>query len=678
MVGGKRRNQVALIGQQPADSLMEKRDVALPLRVARIGLGKALRNGEAVALGRERCLELTLIREHVANLAIGDDERTLPLGIAWVVFGKPLLDRKALREGFEGAGEIALRLQNIADHFMRAREAGLPVGIVGVELCEPFGDGKLGLVGFECGGEAALCAQRLAEPLIGDRQIVLRRRVARIGPGDALEHGKRLAERFYRLGKLAFYLESRADLGVGHRKLALPFEVVWLALGESASDRQALPIGFDRLVKLALRLQHIADLRAGEGEAVLPLFPVGLGLGKGGNNRKALAIGLQCPAEIALRPQDVADAAMRYEKVVLPKLVGRIGGGEAFDDGERFSRGVFLLGGVALRRISMRKLGKHVGLKTEQLRIIVGLCHELADHLFRRAENFAYRRGAHAFLVAQGLGDIEDQRVRALLGHREVALGFRTLLDRFAAVDLGPHGEAGEEDGDRREACDPIPLLAPSLALGAAENVVGGNAEQPGNDLGKRQRLAVAFLARVGGQQLDGRAGDLAVSVQLEFEGRGEALGVRVTRLAADDQRDDGPLGVPRFEQPNFFRDIGALGGGRRADDDQRGGRIERGERLVAERMAGGEVVAVAEDGPQGFGYGPALGLTPDQVLVDAERLQPAVQPLGPSRVGMAVGDEGAVFVRDGLRHDPTHPRRSYRSFRYYPRATPASQLTVP
>ena len=48
-------------------------------------------------------------------------------------------------------------------------------------------------------------------------------------------------------------------------------------------------------------------------------------------------------------------------------------------------------------------------------------------------------------------------------------------------------------------------------------------------------------------------------------------------------------------------------------------------------------------------------GLAADQVLVDAEAFERAMQPLGPGRIGVAVGDEGAVFQRDGLGHDHAH-----------------------
>ena len=67
--------------------------------------------------------------------------------------------------------------------------------------------------------------------------------------------------------------------------------------------------------------------------------------------------------------------------------------------------------------------------------------------------------------------------------------------------------------------------------------------------------------------------------------------------------------------------------------------------------MAGGEVVAVADDGTERLGDGPCRGLAAHEVLVDAKALEAAMQPPGPSRIGVALGDKGAVFERDGLGH---------------------------
>ena len=73
-------------------------------------------------------------------------------------------------------------------------------------------------------------------------------------------------------------------------------------------------------------------------------------------------------------------------------------------------------------------------------------------------------------------------------------------------------------------------------------------------------------------------------------------------------------------------------------------GIVECRERLLGEGVARGEFVAVAEDGAQRLRDRSRRGHPADKVLVDVKGLEPAMQPLRPARVGMAVGDEGAIF----------------------------------
>ena len=160
--------------------------------------------------------------------------------------------------------------------------------------------------------------------------------------------------------------------------------------------------------------------------------------------------------------------------------------------------------------------------------------------------------------------------------------------ERLVGLELLPGIDraAGRRDGEDGEGGDDAiahATLAAALALGAAEDVVGGYAEQTGNDLGESELLAVAFLAGVGGEQLDLSLSDAALGVELEFERGRKAFELGVAGLAADDQRDDRAIGVPRFEQPHLLVDVLALGSLGRADDDQRGRAIESGERLVGQ-----------------------------------------------------------------------------------------------
>jgi hypothetical protein len=54
---------------------------------------------------------------------------------------------------------------------------------------------------------------------------------------------------------------------------------------------------------------------------------------------------------------------------------------------------------------------------------------------------------------------------------------------------------------------------------------------------------------------------------------------------------------------------------------------MKRRTGLIGQRVAGGEVIAVAEDGAQRVGDGARGGLAAHEVLVDAERFKRAMQP---------------------------------------------------
>ncbi len=117
---------------------------------------------------------------------------------------------------------------------------------------------------------------------------------------------------------------------------------------------------------------------------------------------------------------------------------------------------------------------------------------------------------------------------------------------------------------------DAQPGLPPSLALGAAINVVSRKPDEPCHHLGKRQLEAVARLAQVGRQHVGGRGGYGAVRRNREAQGRREAFIFGVPRRPADDQRDHRPVGMARLEQPHLAIDIFAARRVRRSDQDQR------------------------------------------------------------------------------------------------------------
>ena len=165
----------------------------------------------------------------------------------------------------------------------------------------------------------------------------------------------------------------------------------------------------------------------------------------------------------------------------------------------------------------------------------------------------------------------------------------------------------------------------PALALGATEDVVGGDAEEARHDLGERERLAIAFLACVGREWLGWLVRDLAIRIDFELHRGREAFGLGIAGLTADDERDHRALSMPRLEEPDLLIDVVALGSGRRADHDQSRGGVERRKRLVGQRVSRGEVIAVAEGRAERLGYCARCRLTADQVLVDRERFDHAM-----------------------------------------------------
>src|SRR5262245_49190884 len=71
--------------------------------------------------------------------------------------------------------------------------------------------------------------------------------------------------------------------------------------------------------------------------------------------------------------------------------------------------------------------------------------------------------------------------------------------------------------------------------------------------------------------------------------------------------------------------------------------------------MAAGEIVAVAENRAQRLRDGPARRLASRQVVVDAERLELAMQPLRPFRIGVGIRQESAILEIDWGWHGLTH-----------------------
>ena len=81
-----------------ADAVLQ---IALPAGIARVGLGQALSDGEAVAVGLQRLAQLALRHQHVADIVVGGRQIALPAGIAWVGLGQALCDGEAVAVGLQ-------------------------------------------------------------------------------------------------------------------------------------------------------------------------------------------------------------------------------------------------------------------------------------------------------------------------------------------------------------------------------------------------------------------------------------------------------------------------------------------------------------------------------------------------------------------------------------------------
>ena len=138
-------------------------------------------------------------------------------------------------------------------------------------------------------------------------------------------------------------------------------------------------------------------------------------------------------------------------------------------------------------------------------------------------------------------------------------------IDALPEIGLIPPADETQDDPGHQHADEDLHAAlaarrGAALALGAAEDFVGGDAEQSGDDLGEGEVLAVAVLARVGGEQLGPVGSDVTARIERVFERRRKAFAFRIVGLAVDDQRDHRTLGMPRLEEADLLVDVAALG----------------------------------------------------------------------------------------------------------------------
>ena len=116
-----------------------------------------------------------------------------------------------------------------------------------------------------------------------------------------------------------------------------------------------------------------------------------------------------------------------------------------------------------------------------------------------------------------------------------VALLSVALEERLVGLELVPGIDRTAGGGDREQQEHarerrPEPVAPPPRPLGAADDVVGGNADQAGDHLGEAERLAVAASRRSGPRIVTGRVGDRAVGRKLVAQRRREVVRPRCPR----------------------------------------------------------------------------------------------------------------------------------------------------
>ncbi len=163
---------------------------------------------------------------------------------------------------------------------------------------------------------------------------------------------------------------------------------------------------------------------------------------------------------------------------------------------------------------------------------------------------------------------------------RQIASAGRRRVDEHDAALLRlkdeEGGGAGEDDDDCSDGVADAGLSA-ALAFGAAVDLVGGDADQRGDDFCQREVAAVGFLAHIGGQRHFGEAvRDLSGLVQLESQ-RGRETAPRSVRPHRHDHGHNRPAGAAMLEQADFLVHVTTCRRGGRAQHDERGGGVERG-----------------------------------------------------------------------------------------------------
>ena len=92
--------------------------------------GKALRNGEIVAIGPERILKFSLRQQYITDLHVRYGEIALPSRIIAIGGGETLGADDTVSVGGERVIEVPLRHQDVSELPVRRRQIALPSHVI--------------------------------------------------------------------------------------------------------------------------------------------------------------------------------------------------------------------------------------------------------------------------------------------------------------------------------------------------------------------------------------------------------------------------------------------------------------------------------------------------------------------------------------------------------------------
>ena len=104
--GAEIARQYEIVGYA-ANPVDEKIQIVSEFFVVGTEGNEALSDGEAVAIGPKRLVELALRLKHVADVAVGDRQIALPAGVAGIGLRQPLPEGEAVAVAIRSPGNVS-------------------------------------------------------------------------------------------------------------------------------------------------------------------------------------------------------------------------------------------------------------------------------------------------------------------------------------------------------------------------------------------------------------------------------------------------------------------------------------------------------------------------------------------------------------------------------------------